>query len=127
MSGTPFSNVNNIHVHSMIPEDQKIRLHNDVVEVICIIKNGLYRKNLPHLNTDRISSEYSPKTFISKQESEMSRCMQNFLQPIQLLSYNTLYANDLYVIKEYQTKMCWRGISVFSCRQWIDIWNYKIF
>ena len=23
MSGTPFSNVNNIHVHSMIPEDQK--------------------------------------------------------------------------------------------------------
>jgi len=25
MSGTPFSNVNNIHVHSMIPEDQKNR------------------------------------------------------------------------------------------------------
>jgi len=23
MSGTPFSNVNNIHVHSMIPKDQK--------------------------------------------------------------------------------------------------------
>jgi len=23
MSRTPFSNVNNIHVHSMIPEDQK--------------------------------------------------------------------------------------------------------
>jgi len=23
MSGTPFSNVNNIHVQSMIPEDQK--------------------------------------------------------------------------------------------------------
>jgi len=23
LSGTPFSNVNNIHVHSMIPEDQK--------------------------------------------------------------------------------------------------------
>jgi len=23
MSGTSFSNVNNIHVHSMIPEDQK--------------------------------------------------------------------------------------------------------
>ena len=23
MNGTPFSNVNNIHVHSMIPEDQK--------------------------------------------------------------------------------------------------------
>jgi len=23
MSGTPFSNVNNIHVHSMIPEDLK--------------------------------------------------------------------------------------------------------
>ena len=31
MSGTPFSNVNNIHVHSMIPEDQKnmyrLKLH----------------------------------------------------------------------------------------------------
>jgi len=23
MSGTPISNVNNIHVHSMVPEDQK--------------------------------------------------------------------------------------------------------
>jgi len=31
MSGTPFSNVNNIHAHSMIPEDQKKRPHNDVV------------------------------------------------------------------------------------------------
>jgi len=36
MSGIPFSNVNNIHVHSMIPEDQKNMttqvVHNDKID-----------------------------------------------------------------------------------------------
>jgi len=38
MSRTPFSNVNNIHVHSMIPEDQK-----NMTNTKNITKHGVYK------------------------------------------------------------------------------------
>jgi len=41
MSGTPFSNVNNIHVHSMIPEDQK-----NMTTQWCVVRGDILQS--PH-------------------------------------------------------------------------------
>jgi len=47
MSGTPFSKVNNIHVHSMIPEDQI----EDVINVFVFVINVYAVLNKKKLKT----------------------------------------------------------------------------